>query len=272
MHLKLSHDRTPRADYRWSSVPGAMLLCVVLLHGMPAMALPTELLLIGDSITEGCVSSPTGTDCTCSQGLCYAARLSAHLGADYQIVNAGVGGSTTADWASEAVRIPYVLVGDTPTPIFEGVALPNLPADMVLIMLGANDAIGVFEPSPIAPEIYRENLDATVTRILDLGAGRVVLVKPPPLFAFDETVQDRLRSYGREIDRLCALTTNVVCGPDLSSLLMPDDFEGDDLHPNATGHEKIARAVLETIVLVPEPSAALLMGLGLAALGLGRRV
>jgi lysophospholipase L1-like esterase len=271
MYLKNFHGRTSRAN-GWSSVPGVMLFCVVLLYGVPALALPFELLLIGDSITEGCVSGPTGTDCTCDQGLCYAAGLSTYLGSDYQIVNAGVGGSTTADWASDAVGIPYVLVGDTPTPIFEGVAAPNLPADIVLIMLGANDAIGVFEPSPIAPDMYFENLDAMVTRILDLDAGRVVLVRPPPLLAFDETVQDRLRSYGTEIDRLCAFTMNVVCGPDLTSLLTPDDFEGDDLHPNAAGHDKIAWAVSETIVSIPEPSAAFLMGLGLAALGLRRRV
>jgi len=102
-----------------------MLLCVVLFHGMPAIASPIEVLLIGDSITEGCVSGPTGTDCTCDQGLCYASKLSTHLGSDYQIVNGGVGGSTTADWASETVGIPYVVVDDTPTPIFEGVAVPN---------------------------------------------------------------------------------------------------------------------------------------------------
>jgi len=248
-----------------------MLFCVVLFCGVPVMALPIELLLIGDSITEGCVSGPTGTDCTCDQGLCYAGRLNTHLGGDYHTVNAGVGGSTTSNWASEAVQTPYVLVGGTPTPIFEGVAVPNLPADVVLIMLGTNDAFGWFEPSPIYPDLYLENLDAMVTRILDLGAGQIVLVKPPPLLAFDETGQNRLRSYGPEIDRLCALMTNVVCGPDLTSLLTPDDFESDDPHPNAAGHDKIAWAVSETIAFVPEPSAALLMGLGLAALSLRRR-
>jgi hypothetical protein len=46
-----------------------MLLCVVLFHGMPAIASPIEILLIGDSIAEGCVSGPTDTDRTWNQGL-----------------------------------------------------------------------------------------------------------------------------------------------------------------------------------------------------------
>jgi lysophospholipase L1-like esterase len=162
-------------------------------------------------------------------------------------------------------------VGDTPTPLFEGAALPNLPADIVLVMLGSNDAVGWFEPSPVTSDLYLENLDAMLTKIFDLGAGRVVLVKPPPQLASDETVQDRLRSYGSKIDHLCEFAMKVVCGPDLTSLLTAEDFDASNIHPNAVGHDKIAWAVSETIASIPEPSAALLMGLGCAALGLPRR-
>jgi lysophospholipase L1-like esterase len=248
-----------------------LLLSLIAIHAPRATALPTDILLIGDSITEGSVSYLNGTDTSCLRGLCYAERLSMILGSGYQITNAGVGGSTTVDWTRSTPAIPHVLVEGAPTTLFSGVAVPSLPSEIVLIMLGVNDAIGFFEPIPTLPSVYSENLDEMIHRIFDLGANQVILVKPTPLFAFDASVQNRLKDYGSVIDSLCATTADVICGPDLLTLLTRNDFERDDLHPNPTGHEKIAMALADGITSVPEPSAAVLTGMGLAVLGVRRR-
>ena len=102
-----------------------------------------------------------------------------------------------------------------------------------------------------------------IARIFDLGANRVILTEPSPLFGFPAIVQKRLSDYGSVIDTLCAITANVECGPDLLSLLTADDFERSEIHPNAAGHRKIAEALADTITSVPEPSTALLLGMGL---------
>lgn len=250
-----------------SPAVGVLLLSLIAIYAPPATALPSEVLLIGDSITEGGVSYPAGTDFTCRQGLCYAERLSEMLGSGYQITNAGVGGSTTVDWTRSTPAIPHVLVDGVPTTLFSGLAVPNLPSEIVLIMLGVNDALGFLESTPTLPSVYSENLDQMIARIFELGANQVILVGPSPLFAFDSSVQGRLNDYGSAVESLCATTVDVICGPDLRSLLTRSDFAGDDVHPNPAGHEKIAMALADSITSIPEPSAAVLTGMGLALMG-----
>ncbi|HIK84531.1 MAG TPA: hypothetical protein EYG08_05405 [Myxococcales bacterium] len=45
-------------------------------------------------------------------------------------------GASTTDWLRGAVSFPNVEVKGTPMGLFEGVAIPLLPADLVVIMLG----------------------------------------------------------------------------------------------------------------------------------------
>jgi len=237
-----------------------------------ASALSRDVLLIGDSITEGFVSGPDGVDTECGGGLCYAARLDTLLGERFTVVNAGVGGATTVDWTGNVPGIPYIDVDGAATPIFDALAAPNLPTDIVVILLGVNDAIGFFEVAPTTPDAYAANLGKLIGRVTSRGAEKVILATPTPLFAFDEIIRDRLSQYSEAIHALCMMHVDVVCGPDLLSILTPEDFEGGvDIHPNAHGHERIASALAESITSVPEPSVALCLALGLAALSFSRK-
>jgi len=64
----------------------------------------------------------------------------------------------------------------------------------------------------------------------------------------------------------------VLCGPDLLHLLQPEDFETGQIHPNASGHAKIADAMVESILqAIPEPGTSAMLGVGLLALAQMRR-
>jgi len=171
------------------------------------------------------------------------------------VIARGVGGSTTLDWVGPTVGIPYAELEDALVPLFEGIAVPDLPTEIVIILLGTNDAIGYWEDSPVSPDEFSRNVELLTRRLLDRGAGRVVLVPPPPQHHAPREVRLRLFGYRAAIERLCRVMSSewsadlppVLCGPNLLDLLGPEDFEKDDVHPNEQGHRRIAEAVAETI-------------------------
>jgi lysophospholipase L1-like esterase len=232
----------------------------------PAPVLGIEVLLIGDSITEGFISGPEGLNRSCIEERCWAARLAARLGQGYRVIERGVGGATTLDWAGPAVGIPYADVEGSLVFLFEGLAAEDLAAEIAVILLGTNDATGFMEDAPIPPDEYGRKLALLTRRLLDRDIDHVVLVSPPAQRGAPAEVQNRLAAYGRAIERLCQPMSRepsgerpaVICGPDLLGLLGPEHFEENDIHPNASGHRRIAEAVAETIEAlsrgrVPEP-------------------
>ena len=63
----------------------------------------------------------------------------------------------------------------------------------------------------------------------------------------DPAAVARLDAYRTIVQGLCDDRPDVVCGPDVATLLEPIDFEGCDVHPNALGHQRIALAVAEAV-------------------------
>lgn len=231
-----------------------------------ASAAPISLLLLGDSITQGTTSEPTGPS--------FATLLTDSLGAGFEVTNIGCGGASARDWSPTSGDS---ICGGLSDPIlsanlYPALAEPNLPADLVMILLGTNDAIGFLEPAPPTSAEYRSALDELVTQILFDGAGAVLLATPPPNFAIPLTMP-LLLSYAEEIFDLCGAAGDAIhCGPDVLSLLEPEDFEDGQIHPNASGHAKIADAMYASIVLaVPEPGTAGMLALGLLVLARRRR-
>ena len=47
--------------------------------------------------------------------------------------------------------------------------------------------------------------------------------------------------------RVCEEMEGVVCGPDARFLLGVEDFEEGDIHPNGSGHRKIAEALADAL-------------------------
>lgn len=234
-----------------------ILALMVLLMAAPAGA--ARILLLGDSITAGTVMG---------EGAPFAQLLQERMPFD-EVLNAGCGGSTTADWttpAAEGFPCPFAGAYElSAEPLIDGD-----PVEVAVIMLGANDATGFFEPAPIEPAEYRSNLEALVLAALQ-DAEWVVLLTPTrnPNAAVD--VAQRLVSYRNEVLGLCSMPGDqVLCGPDVQ-LIVHDAATGlPGLHPDALGHELIAAALLPFLasepIAVPEPGAGIMLLFGLLGL------
>ncbi len=200
----------------------------------------TSILMIGDSITEGVQSNPSAEPYTT-----VAAKM---LGKGFTVTQVGCGGATTWDWSSLG---GVTLCGGQfwDLNVYEARARPNLPADVVTVMLGTNDATGFFEPAPISPDKYRDNLANLVTNLLKDGAGQVMLMPPPPMCESTKTeVVMRLEAYRTIVGTMCSTRKGVVCGPDVYTLLNEDDFQGCDVHPNGLGHLTLGIAIATKIL------------------------
>lgn len=209
-----------------------------------------EILLIGDSFTEGTLSLSNGTDITgCFQDACYVARLTVALGNKFKIINAGKGGATTADFLPGITGIPFIgtdFFTDS-RPLFDATVAPRLPSHVVVIFLGANDATGFFEPAPLTPEQYNTNLNTIVNAVIG-SSFRVILLNPSQLFSQPQAVQDRITAYALEVQTICASNSKIVCGENMLNVLGPTDFGGASIHPTAQGHQKIADSLFATII------------------------
>jgi acyl-CoA thioesterase-1 len=185
----------------------------------PAAARVPEILAFGDSLIAG-FGLPTEAS--------FPARLEAHLraeGVGVHIVNAGVSGDTTTDGLA---RLDWALA-DKP--------------DIVILELGANDALRGIEPS-----VVRANLDAMIGKIQASGAKLLLMgMRAPPNWGAD---------YQRDFDRLypeLAKAHAVTLYPFfLEGVAMdPKLNQPDGLHPNERGVaalvERIAPVVARLI-------------------------
>jgi len=200
---------------------------------------PLRIVLIGDSITAGSVSGPPGPS--------FAELLHDDFGSAAEFVVAGCPGANTRSWTRPPDESGCHVSG-----AFEQLAEGSLPADVVVVLLGTNDALAHYL-LPVPPPEYEERLEALLKRVREHGAGEIVLVTPPPLGSRwperraqqREQASERLRAYREIVARLCAGET--VCGPDLQSLLDPAAHFDGIVHPNAAGHAVIAEALAETL-------------------------
>ena len=233
------------------------MLLLALSMALPGVgaAAPYEVVLLGDSITQGVSSAPIGPS--------FASLLSDSLGAGFDVINIGCGGTSSRDWSPSSGISVCVGLPDPnlPANLYRALAVPNLPADLVVIMLGTNNAIGAFEPAPLTAEEYRAALEELVTQSLVDGASEGMLATPPPNFA-DPEAMPTLLAYAAEILDLCSATGDAVrCGPDILSLLQSEDFEPGQIHPDAIGHAKIADAMVDSIRLaIPELGTGAMLG------------
>lgn len=207
------------------------LAAFALLVGVVCARPPTRVVVLGDSITAGISSQPYGPG--------YADLLRDRLGPEYEVVSLGCAGTTTRDWQPDAP--PSTCRGPGEPIHLYASARALLPADVVTILLGTND---LRVPDAVEPDAYRDALRTLAETLHADGAHDVVLISPPIAIH----VAARLAGYRVRLRELCVERSYLQCGPDLVEVLDPAvDFEPGDVHPNRSGHEKIAAALADDL-------------------------
>jgi acyl-CoA thioesterase-1 len=207
---------------------GAILVAAVMMIGAGGSAAraqadePIRLMAFGDSLVAGFGVAANNA---------FPAQLQAALRAEgysVEVLNAGVSGETTAGGAA---RIDWAL-GDDP--------------DMVLLELGANDAL-----RGIDPEEARDNLDYILQRLKEeripvLLAGMRAPANwgPDYVAAFNRIYPELAEEYG--VTLYPFFLEDVATDPRLN--------QGDGIHPNARGVAVIVENILPYVIRVLEES------------------
>jgi len=222
-----------KRSLRWAGLVAAVLLLVGV---APALwATRTRLVVLGDSHVEGLQSSP--------QGSSFVEVLREELGWSYEVVAAGCPGSTTHDWTHDGPSLGCSLRNAYPE-----LGRPHLPAEIVVILLGTNDAVGYGEERPFTPQVYAQTMQELVRRVRRDGGRRILLLGPPPNPRAWRRGAQRLQQYPKALAALAEQEPNVYMGPDLQEFInFEEHFEGRRVHMNAAGHrligERLALAV-----------------------------
>lgn len=198
---------------------------------------PLTWVFVGDSITQG-VTHTHGRRGYVEH---FAERLRGELRrVKDAVINSGVAGATVGDVLPEF----HWRIG-------------RFAPDVVLAMLGTNDALGVGEDGIRA---FRYDLGQLVERSRDLGAT-VVLQTPPPAGTGDERDADALGAYADEVRSLAA--ERGVPLVDHAAVWRRADAAGpapagwldDAVHPNARGQHELALALFERLGVFDPGSA-----------------
>ena len=188
---------------------------------------PVKIVALGDSITFGTKvpSEKRGS------GLYFqvaAAGLEKQFqGAKVTTVNAGVGGDTIAEGI---VRIGHQVAPERP--------------DLVMVLLGANDAIYRFPDERVL-----STMSILIDKLLETTSAEILLLGPGPCGEAPGVAEH----YADVMAGLAAkkgvayLSMSAAMGA-LSRADRATAFDGDNVHWSETGHKLMGRAVLDYIV------------------------
>jgi len=199
-------------------------------------------LLLGDSHVEGVGSGEEPG---------FAEVAAAELVGSHEVRASGCGGSSLLDWHGKARSLCYGRGA------YQELARPGLPAEVVVLLAGTNDAVGYLEKVPTPAERYGVALAELVDRLLRDGAGRIVLMTPPPLPRARTVQNERLAAYAGQIRALAAARPQVDLGPDLLLSLDRDEhFNASKIHMKPAGHRFVGKALAAYLKTLPPPEEA----------------
>lgn len=188
------------------------------------------LVALGDSITVG-VKVPSNKRATDV----YSARVARGLeeafpAANVRHVNRGVGGNTIAEGL---IRIGHEVAPENP--------------DLVLVLLGANDAIYEFTDPRV-----RHTMATLLDRLIETTDADILLLGPTQI-TNKPGIPERYATVYEELARQKGVAYFNLA-PSLS-VLARDDYKralADTVHLSQYGHQVIAKAVLERILQPPQ--------------------
>lgn len=188
---------------------------------------PTTWLFVGDSITQGVLHTHGARSFVehCAEAIRWEKGRLRDV-----VVNAGVSGWT----------VPDVLAD------FD-FRVTRWAADVVVAMLGTNDA----KAGPDGVAAFEDQLTELATRIRATGA-QLVLQVPPPLRG-EPSGRSAMPAYVAVVRAVAARESVPLVDHDLDWTQnlreggLDDEWLADNIHPNAAGHERMARRVLEVL-------------------------
>jgi lysophospholipase L1-like esterase/pimeloyl-ACP methyl ester carboxylesterase len=208
--------------------------CLFVLVGM---ATPVRIACVGNSITygSGVVNREKNS---------YPAQLQSYLGADYEVRNFGLGGTTLLKkgnkpyWATEQFRQSLLF-----------------QPDIVFIKLGTNDSKEINRPFL---KEFSKDLTALVKQYQELASRpRVVLLLPLPAFTTDNTgiynpvIHQQIHPVIKEV--AFALQVELI---DFYQLFISQpNLLPDNIHPSSLGATVMAKRLYELVKMeqVPAP-------------------
>lgn len=191
---------------------------------------PIRIAAVGDSNTDG-----TGVNEAERNELSYPAQLQAMLGAQYEVMNYGVSGST------------LITGTNNPYPAHEffkksKAANPNI----VLIMLGTND----FRSEIWNVDDYKDQFVAFINQYKNLPSKpKIYLLTPPGYFKeTDKEGEARLKDVTVPAVFAVAEKTDVEVIDIYDTTKDHGDVFPDGVHPTAEGYKIIAQTVYDSLV------------------------
>jgi lysophospholipase L1-like esterase len=208
-----------------------------------------QVALVGDSYTDGIIDDASippeapANERLYYQGKCFAALIEKHLSAhDITTARIGFGGSTSRDWDPNDFRsddLNFFMAGQN---LFSLVPAANL----VVVMLGTNDATGFLEKGgPVPPEEYGQHLLDIAITLRARGVQHVVLVTPPTPASWQiiPEFSERMDRYAELARRLSEHVRGIHL-VDVASTYPENEWFGEGIHPTIAGHQRIADAIM----------------------------
>lgn len=172
----------------------------------------------------------------------WAAKLAEHDG--WEVVEEGLNGRTTVFYDStEHYRcgLDYA----------EACVLSHLPLDLIILMLGTNDAKWKYQASA---EQIRDGLEQVIDCMRESCARKgqypkVLIIAPPPLYMWGEDPEFDLASEGK-IRALENLYEELAARKDCLFLRASDavkEIGADGAHMTPEGHQSLAEAVVSCL-------------------------
>jgi lysophospholipase L1-like esterase len=120
----------------------------------------------------------------------------------------------------------------------------DLKPDVIILAIGINDSPHAGDKDGTPPDVFKKSYDQLIAKMKATGSDVVIV-------GLTNVVDDRPSAYGYSNEAIKPYAgivkkeaaDNHLSYVDLWGVITPDDLQGDGLHPEASGHQKIFEKV-----------------------------